>query len=147
MKDILLAAIQDRTWLQQFQRGQYAGACASYIERYGPAYAAAAAEGDLSHLAEALMDALEAGWRSCSFWQRSTRQMEEKQMVVVYLTPMLLAKPETAPLAELLAQTWRSRHPKDGYQIATQEEINAGFRYAIFGFELPKKEGKGQKKI
>ena len=142
MNDLLLAAIQDLTWLQQFQRGRYTGACASYMERYGPAYAAAAAEGDLPRLAEALMEALEAGWRSCSFWRRNTRQMEEKQMVVVYLTPMLLAKPETAPLAELLAQAWRSRRPKDGYQIATQAEINSGFRHAIFGFELPKKEGK-----
>ena len=68
MNETLLAAIQDRTWLREFQRGQYAGAFAAYAEEYGPVYAAALAEEDPAHLAEALMEALEAGWRCSPFW-------------------------------------------------------------------------------
>ena len=140
MNETLLAAIQDRTWLREFQRGQYVGAFAAYAEEYGPVYAAALAEEAPAHLAEALMEALEAGWRCSPFWKRSVRQMEEKQMVVVYLSPMLLQRPETAPLAETLAKVWAERHPGDGYRMAPWEEINAGFRNTILGFEIPKRD-------
>ena len=140
MNETLLAAVQDRTWLREFQRRQYAGAFAAYAEQYGPAYAAAVTEAGADRLAEELMDALEKGWRQSPFWRRSVRQMEEKQMVVVYLSPLLLQNPDTVPLAEALARVWVTRHPRDGYRMAPWEEINAGFRNTILGFEIPKRD-------
>lgn len=116
MNEELLAAVQNgQDWLEQFTRHDYAGAFQAYTRRFAPAYAAAvrAAGGEdeaaLSTLAEGLLDGLEAGWKRQRVWNRTTARINDKQMLVEYLSPMLLGLeepgcPRLGPLGRPLAK-------------------------------------------
>ena len=101
-------------------------------------------EGDLTALealANDILDALEAAWKRRVFWNRSAVRVEEKQVIVSFLSPMLLDQPDPlcGRLAGMLRQGWAERWPKDSYQITTAEVLQKGFRNTIFGIDL---EGK-----
>lgn len=93
---------------------------------------------DPADLAKALLDGLDAGWRAQRFWRRGVVRAEEKQMVVVYLSPMLLGLEEAGcqSLDQALMEQWAARWPGDGYRMAPYDQIQAGFRNAIMGIEL-----------
>lgn len=140
----LLAAIQTgRTWLDRFTRRGYPEAFREYTERFGPAYleavrSAGGEETALQALADEVLDGLEAGWKRQRFWNRSSVMVNEKQMMVDYLTPMLLEQGETdcPRFAEVLRDRWATRWPKDAYSMATYAKLRSGFRYSILGIDL-----------
>ena len=130
-------------WLARFRRREYPQAFQEYQERFGSLYAQAVeeTEGDLTALeglANAILDELEAGWKRRRFWDRSAARVEEKQMIVDFLSPMLLEEPELlcGRLAGMLRQGWADRWPKDAYQITTFEVLQKGFRNSILGIDL-----------
>lgn len=147
MNTELLAAVQSGgDWLERFTRRDYAAAFKEYTERFGPAYMeavrlAGGEETALSALADGLLDTLEAGWKRQRIWNRTTAKVSDKQMLVEYLSPMLLGltEPGCARLAELLRDRWAARWPKEAYQTASYAKILGGFRYTIMGFEMPKR--------
>lgn len=139
MYEELLASIQEREpWLRDFGRQTYRDAFRSYTERFGPLFMEAVRNQDPADLAKALLDGLDAGWRAQRFWRRGVVRAEEKQMVVVYLSPMLLGLEEPAcqSLAQALMEQWAARWPGDRYTMAPYDQIQAGFRNAIMGIEL-----------
>ena len=139
MYEELLASIQEREpWLRDFGRQTYRNAFRSYTERFGPLFMEAVRNQDPADLAKALLDGLDAGWRAQRFWRRGVVRAEEKQMVVVYLSPMLLGLEEAGcqSLAQALMEQWAARWPGDGYRMAPYDQIQAGFRNAIMGIEL-----------
>ncbi|MEI3347071.1 MAG: hypothetical protein V8R55_01200 [Dysosmobacter sp.] len=139
MYEELLASIQEREpWLRDFGRQTYRDAFRSYTERFGPLFMEAVRNQDPADLAKALLDGLDAGWRAQRFWRRGVVRAEEKQMVVVYLSPMLLGLEEAGcqSLAQALMEQWAARWPGDGYRMAPYDQIQAGFRNAIMGIEL-----------
>lgn len=139
MYEELLASIQEREpWLRNFGRQTYRDAFRSYTERFGPLFMEAVRNQDPADLAKALLDGLDAGWRAQRFWRRGVVRAEEKQMVVVYLSPMLLGLEEAGcqSLAQALMEQWAARWPGDGYRMAPYDQIQAGFRNAIMGIEL-----------
>ena len=85
-----------------------------------------------------LMDELEAGWRRQRIWNRTSVQINEKQMMVAYLSPMLveLEAPLGVAFAKALRDTWSARRPKDGYRIASYEKLASGFRNTILGIDV-----------
>ena len=145
--DALCAAVWEADdWLKRFNRADYEEAFRRYQERFGPLYAQAVAEagGDLAaleRLANDILDALEAGWKRRRFWDRSAVRVEEKQVIVSFLSPMLLEQPDPlcGRLAGMLRQGWADRWPKDAYQMTTAEVLQKGFRNSILGIDL---EGK-----
>ena len=142
--DELCAAVQAaKEWLPRFRKNEYAKAMREYRECFGPAYVRAVkeTEGDLAKLedlADCILDELEAGWKRRRFWDRSAVRVEEKQMIVDFLSPMLLEEPEPlcGRLAGMLRQGWADRWPKDAYQITTFEVLQKGFRNTILGIDL-----------
>ena len=139
MYEELLPSIQEREpWLRDFGRQPYRDAFRSYTERFGPLFMEAVRNQDPADLAKALLDGLDAGWRAQRFWRRDVVRAEEKQMVVVYLSPMLLGLEEAGcqSLAQALMEQWAARWPGDGYRMAPYDQIQAGFRNAIMGIEL-----------
>lgn len=102
MTERLLAALTDNgKWLEGFTRLGYESTFREYCNRFTPDYLAAvreAGESGLPALADSLLDALEAQWKQARFWNRTTVRGETKQVVVGYLTPMLMADPGTAAL-------------------------------------------------
>ena len=139
MYEELLASIQEREpWLRDFGRQTYRDAFRSYTDRFGPLFMEAVRNQDPADLAKALLDGLDAGWRAQRFWRRGVVRAEEKQMVVVYLSPMLLGLEEPAcqSLAQAPMEQWAARWPGDGYRMAPYDQIQAGFRNAIMGIEL-----------
>ena len=139
MYEELLASIQEREpWLRDFGRQTYRDAFRSYTERFGPLFMEAVRNQDPADLAKALLDGLDAGWRAQRFWRRGVVRAEEKQMVVVYLSPLLLGLEEAGcqSLAQALMEQWAARWPGDGYRMAPYDQIQAGFRNAIMGIEL-----------
>ncbi|MDD3346504.1 hypothetical protein [Oscillibacter sp.] len=137
-EELLPAIREGRTWLRRFQRRQYRDAFLAYTERFGPLYASAVTQRGAAALAAALLDEMEKGWAQRRFWNRGAAQAEEKQMLVMYLTPMLLglSAPGCADLAQSLHDGWIARRPKDEYQLATYAEIQSGFRNAILGIDI-----------
>ena len=95
MTERLLAALTDNgKWLEGFTRLGYESTFREYCDRFTPDYLAAvreAGESGLPALADSLLDALEAQWKQARFWNRTTVRGETKQVVVGYLTPMLIA--------------------------------------------------------
>lgn len=137
----LLAAIQDgKLWLDRFTGKDYDKAYRDYRERYAFAYreaALSAGEEGLEAVAGSLLDGLAEGWTRQKPWNRSLARLSDKQLIVCYLTPMLLEDPVCAPLAEALRKAWAARWPKDAYQIAPQSRLRKGFRPTFLGIPLP----------
>lgn len=136
----LLAAIQDgKPWLDRFTKKDYDMAYQEYRERYAPLYreaALSAGEEGLEAVAGALLNGLAEGWARRKPWNRSVTQMTDKQMVVFYLSPMLLEDPVCAPLAEELRKGWAARWPKEAYRTAPQSKLRKGFRTTFLGIPL-----------
>ena len=140
----LCAAVQEaRYYNERFTRREYTSAFRTYTERFGPLYMEAVREtaedpDGRRVLAEQLLDLLEAGWKRQRPWNRTMVQAREKQMLVTYLSPMLLGLEEPAcqSLAQALMEQWAARWPGDRYTMAPYDQIQAGFRNAIMGIEL-----------
>lgn len=148
MTERLMAALADSSeWLSRFTRLDYEPAFREYCGRFLPDYRQAAEEAGadgLPALADALLDAMEARWKTVRFWDRTAFRTDMKQVVVAYLTPMLLTESALRPLAAALRDGWRSRWPKDAYHAAGFDTIRAGFKRKIMGFEVPEKEKRQQ---
>ena len=65
--------------------------------------------------------------------------MNDKQMLVTYLSPMLQKLEGGAVLADLIRDGWAARWPKDAYQNGSFEELLGGFRNTFLGFEIFRK--------
>ena len=138
MNEELLSAIRERKpWLERFTRTEYETAFAEYQTRYGVLWKGAVrnAGDDASALADELLDEIATGWASERFWKRSARRFEEKQMVFLYLSPMLLELGEEA-FATSLRDAWRQRWPKDAYEVVTWRKLKKGFRLTIMGIAV-----------
>lgn len=137
----LLAAIQDgKPWLDRFTGKEYDKAYRDYRERYAPLYreaALSAGEEGLEAVAGSLLDGLAEGWTRQRPWNRSVARLSDKQLIVCYLSPMLLEDPVCAPLAEELRKGWAARWPKEAYQIAPLSKLRKGFRPTFLGIPLP----------
>lgn len=145
----LAEAIQNpRPWLARFRKREYPEAFRDYRELYGPLFDRAAREAeDVTVLAEELAAAWERGWRRHGFFSRSTVQAEEKQVLTVYLSPMLLEREEPAArtLCRCLREVWAGRRPRDAYQLASFETLQAGFQDSILGIPLKDRQGKSER--
>ena len=139
--EALLAAIQDgRPWLARFTGKEYDKAYQEYRARYAPLFREAAlADGEegVEALAEVLLDGLAEGWRRQKPWNRSLAQMNDKQMIVCFLGPVLMEDPVCAPLEAKLREGWAARWPKEAYRAASLEKIRRGFRPTFLGIALP----------
>ena len=130
----LLSALRERKpWLERFTRTEYEAAFLEYQTRYGVLFKGAVR--NAPELAEELLDELAKGWAAEKFWKRSARRFEEKQMVFSYLSPMLIEIGEEA-FAASLRDAWRSRWPKDAYEIVTWRKLKKGFRLTIMGIAV-----------
>jgi len=143
--EALLSAIQDgKPWLERFTGKEYDKAYQDYRERFAPLYREAvlsAGEEGLAALAEVLLDGVAAGWAGQRPWNRSLARLNDKQMIVCYLSPMLLEDPVCAPLTEKLRQGWAARWPEDAYRAAPLEKLRRGFRPTFLGITLPFQSG------
>ncbi len=92
-------------------------------------------------MADSLLDDLEAQWKQARFWNRTTVRGETKQVVVGYLTPMLMADQELRPFAGVLRDRWNPRWPKYLFIMPPgMSGSTAGFKLRILGFEVPEKK-------
>ena len=143
MREALFATIQEHEpWLSRFNRLEYCQSFEAYLERFAGVYReavwAASDEVGLQRLAEELLSELEQDWKRRRFWERTNAKFQDKQMVIGYLTPMLLGLQDENchRLAEILQAAWVARWPKDGYALGEYREIRNGFRNRIMGIEL-----------
>lgn len=139
--ETLLAAIQDgKPWLARFTGKEYDRAYQEYREQYGPLFREAALAGGeegIEALVEVLLDGLAEGWARQRPWNRSLAQMNDKQMIVCFLGPMLSEDPVCAPLERRLREGWAARWPREAYRAASLEKIRRGFRPTFLGIALP----------
>lgn len=144
--EALLSAIQDgKPWLARFTGKEYDKAYGEYRAKYAPLFREAAlADGEEGALAEVLLDGLAEGWARQKPWNRSLAQLEDKQMIVCFLSPVLMEDPVCAALEEKLRQGWAARWPKEAYRAASLEKIRKGFRPTFLGIPLPFGGGDGE---
>ena len=111
--ETLLAAIQDgKPWLARFTGKEFDKAYQEYRERYAVLFREAAlADGEegIEALAEVLLDGLAEGWKRQKPWNRSLAMLNDKQMIVCFLGPMLMEDPVCAPLEEKLREGWAAQ--------------------------------------
>ena len=121
---MLCAAVQEApAYLNWFTRKEYPLAFREYAERFAPAWTAAVREtaGEetaLTALADNFLEGLEQGWRRQRFWNRSSVRVNEKQMVVSFLTPLLLGLEE--PLCPEFARSCGTAGPPAGPRTPTR---------------------------
>lgn len=147
MEELLKAIRHGRSWIDRFTRFAYRDAFNQYCTTYEPIYIGAVqAYESVEKLAGEMVDAIEAGWKQEKFWNRSAAKVDDKMVLVVYLTPMLLRSQEVRchELAQELRTAWNEKFPGDGYDIASYEELIDGFRNTIMGFDLAGKHFKGK---
>lgn len=139
--EALLAAIQDgEPWLARFNRKEYEKAYQEYRAKYASLFREAVlADGEegVEALTEVLLDGLAEGWARKKPWKRSLARMNDKQMIVCFLSPVLMEDPDCGLLEEELRKGWAARWPKDAYQAASLEKIRSGFRPTFLGIPLP----------
>lgn len=141
LETLCRAAQETRPWMDEFRKRTYERAFRAYTDRFGPCYLEAAREAGeegIRSLAGEILDGLEAGWRRQRLWNRAAVRVAEKQMMVDYLSPMLLELPEPLcqRLCESLRQEWAARWPRDAYGTAPWQQLLGGFRDTILGIEL-----------
>ncbi|MBR1689776.1 MAG: hypothetical protein IJ713_03265 [Oscillibacter sp.] len=136
MSGLLNAIRPGKPWLDRFTRRDYEEAFREYGDRFAPLFRTALEETAPDALAVSLLDGLEEARRKTRLWDRSVERVSEKQMMVVYLSPMLLQQGWEA-LARSLREEWCRRWPKDPYDIAPYDVLRYGFRSRILGIDLP----------
>lgn len=146
--EALLEAVQDgKPWLARFTGKEYDKAYEEYREKYAPLFREAALAGGeegMEALTEVLLDGLAEGWARQKPWNRSLAMLSDKQMIVCYLSPMLMEDPACAALEEKLREGWAARWPKEAYKAASLEKIRKGFRPTFLGITLPFGGGDGE---
>lgn len=136
--ETLLAAIQDgKPWLDRFTGKEYDKAYEEYRAKYAQLFREAALAEGIEALAEVLLDGLAEGWKRQKPWNRSLAMLSDKQMIVCFLSPVLMEDPVCAPLEEKLREGWAARWPKEAYQAASLKKIRKGFRPTFLGIALP----------
>lgn len=148
---LLAAVLNGKPWIGRFTQRDYGAAFREYREQFGSAYREAvqsAGPKGLEGLTAALLDGMEADWARQRPWNRSLARLNVRQMLVQYLSPLLLSLGEQTPgcraLAESLRDGWAARWPKEVYQLAAREELQRGFRRTILGFPVPEGFGGGE---
>jgi len=129
----LLEAITDqKIWLEKFTREEYPRAFRAYTQQYAPAFAVVLQDADeakMTAAADELLDGLADYWKKQRIWNRGAVRFDSKQMMIDYLSPMLLEMqdPTAKQFAELLCQRWGQRWPGEAYGMASYKEIRRGF--------------------
>lgn len=138
-ENLLTAITQTRPWLERFTRFEYRKAFSEYTEQYGEVYRQEIARTeDLPALADLLLDGLKAHWKKQLLWNRTSVRIDCRQMVILYLSPMLLKQGEEA-FSELLRQRWAERWPNTEYRISSYKKLLNGFRNSVLGIDLENK--------
>lgn len=139
MQRLLKAISHGKPWLDQFNRCDYENAFGQYRALHEAAFVSAVQTGrSPEQMAEELLDAVEESWKRERFWNRKIAHVNDKMMLIVYLTPLLLATREMrcAELAQAICAAWKRRFPGDGYELSEYDKIADGFRNSIMGFDL-----------
>lgn len=144
IKETLLSAVLNgRKWLPWFTMSDYPEAFKQYVEAFGPVYMEAVRTAEsVPALAAELLDGMEVAWAKERLWNRTPARMDTLQMLVDYLSPMLLGleEPACGELAACVRDGWAERHPKEAYQMATYQKVKGGFRRVFLGIPLPDKQ-------
>lgn len=145
LETLCRAAQETRPWMEEFRKRTYGRAFRAYTDRFGPCYLEAAREAGeegLRSLAGEILDGLETGWRRQRPWNRAAVRVAEKQMVVDYLSPMLLELPEPLcqGLCASLREEWAARWPRDAYGMASYQQLMDGFRDTIWGIGIGRRD-------
>jgi len=137
MSPIASAIRGSRQWLDRFTRWDYRKAFRDYTDTYWEPCRIQLDERreDLASLAEQVVRELEEGHRKARFWNRAALRFDEKQIIIKYLCPMLLANGEE-DFAKTLQEAWSRRWPKDPFGIASYEDLDKSFVNVIMGITL-----------
>ena len=141
MNDLLKAIQHGKPWIDSFNRVEYQKTFEVYSEKFAAVYIDAVnASSDLSLLASELVDSIIAGWDKEHFFSRGAAKINDKMMIVVYLTPMLLASENERchQFADILCSEWNKKIPQNTYSVADYDTITNGFTNKIMGFEIKK---------
>ena len=137
MTPIVSAIREGRPWLDRFTRWDYRKGFRDYTAAFWEPCRAQleAGRSDISALAEETVRELEESYRKARFWNRSTLRFDDKQVIIKYLCPMLLAQGQEA-FAKALQEAWSRRWPKDSFGIASYEDLDKSFVNVIMGIPL-----------
>ena len=137
MTPIVSAIRNGHRWLDRFDRWNYRKGFRDYTETFWESCRVQLKEDreDLSALAENTLRELEESYRKARFWNRSTLRFDDKQTIIKFFCPMLLAQ-GADDFAKYLQEAWSRRWPKDSFGIASYEDLDKSFVNVIMGITL-----------
>lgn len=138
MEELLQAVKYSKLWVDQFNRVNYQAAFKKYKENFAGSFIKAAKEYcGIDALALCFVNAIEKSWEEEKFWNRKSVKIDEKMVLTVFLSPMLLSLEDELyiNLANEISKVWNKRFPKDTYSVASYDEIASGFTDSIFGIK------------
>ena len=143
-RELVQAILNGEVWISRFTRYEYKKAFSEYSQHFAPMFLKAIREAENDTAMQLLVDRiLDEKARFCQkqrLWNRPAVNLQQKQMVVLYLTPMLLSMNDFACtcFAKMLRDTWIKRWPKQGYEIGDFTTISKSFNDTIYGTDLKK---------
>lgn len=137
MTDTLKRSVRSSiAWTKYFNRRDYAAAFQNYCAQFSAAYAEALQTTDAASLAEALLTCMEEQRQKLLPWRRKAAAVDDKMLLLTFISPMLLASEHGSALAEALRTAWGRRSGEAPYELADYETIAAGFCNSVMGFRL-----------
>lgn len=141
-EQLINALSPSKYWVNSFTRYEYRQAFQQYSDSFSFMYIEALRQvSDMTTFTNSYLDAVETHWKNIHFWNRAATKVDEKMVVVSYLTPMLLNAndPSCSLFSNELCRLWNNRFPNNTYQTASYEQLLEGFRHSILGLDMESK--------
>lgn len=138
MEELLKAVQYSKVWIDMFNRVKYEDAFKQYKENFAEKFKYAIKNCcSIDNLALDFVNAIEKSWEKEKFWNKKSVRIDEKMVITVFLTPMLLSLEDESchVLANEINRAWNKRFPGDTYMVANHDEIVSGFTNSIFGIK------------
>ena len=138
MEELLKAVEYSKVWIDMFNRVKYEDAFKQYKENFAEVFKNAIKNCcSIDNLALDFVNAIEKGWEKEKFWNKKSVKIDQKMVITVFLTPMLLSLEDESchTLANEINRAWNKRFSNDTYLVADHDEIVSGFTNSIFGLK------------
>ena len=153
----LLSVLEFREAMNNFKKKyyedffyQYRKSVSDVTEEIIKMYASETKEEEMDSAAKSLVSYAKDRYEHVFFLKKSTELIDMQCMMVFYALPAILKIPseeDSRHFTDVICKTWSETFPKETISAATYEEIYAGFRTTIFGFNVEgifgDKNGKG----
>lgn len=142
----LLSTLEFREGIKNFKKKYYENFFLSYrkstsdiIEEIIKMYGSETKEEEMGSAAESIITYAREQYDKAIFFKKSTTLVDMQCMMVFYVLPSILkipAEEDSRRFTDIICEKWSHAFPREKISAATYDEIYAGFRTTILGFNV-----------